>query len=305
MSAPSTRSPRASTRGLVTPLRGLVTPLRGLVTPLRGLVTPLRGLVQACHPGPTAAVTAMATAVAHTAGASAGWVAAAFLSGQLTTGWTNDWLDSDRDRFTCRTDKPVVQGAVSPTGLRTAALLAALCCVPLSLAMGWAAGAVHLVAVGSAAAYNFRLKASPASFAPYAVSFGLVPSIITLSAGTGFAPGWATAAAALLGVGAHLVNVLPDLEDDAATGIRGLPHRLGRLPATLLAAVLLLGATGLLGLGPGAPTAATIAVMIVAAAVTGWGLLRGLRPGSRAAFLAAIVVALIDVGLLVARGADL
>ena len=247
----------------------------------------------------------MATAVAHTAGASPGWVAAAFLSGQLTTGWTNDWLDSDRDRFIGRADKPVVHGAVSPTGLRTAALLAALCCVPLSLAMGWAAGVLHLLAVGSAAAYNFRLKASPASFAPYAVSFGLVPSIITLSAGTGLAPGWATAAAALLGVGAHLVNVLPDLEDDAATGVRGLPHRLGRLPATLLAAVLLLSATGLLGIGPGTPTAATITVMAAAAVVTGWGLLRGLRPGSRAAFLATIVVAMIDVGLLVARGADL
>src|SRR3712207_7375206 len=30
-----------------------------------------------------------------------------------------------------------------------------------------------------------------------------------------------------LGVGAHLLNVLPDLEDDAATGVRGLPHVLG------------------------------------------------------------------------------
>ena len=273
--------------------------------PTRSTRASLRGLVQACHPGPTAAVTEMATAVAHTAGASPGWVAAAFLSGQLTTGWTNDWLDSARDRFIGRADKPVVRGAVSPTGLRTAALLAALCCIPLSLAMGWSAGALHLLAVGSAAAYNFRLKASLASFAPYAMSFGLVPSIITLSAGTGFAPGWATAAAALLGVGAHLVNVLPDLEDDAATGVRGLPHRLGRLPATLLAAVLLLSATGLLGIGPGTPTAATIAVMLAAAAVTGWGLLRGMQPGSRAAFLATIVVALIDVGLLVARGADL
>ena len=37
------------------------------------------------------------------------------------------------------------------------------------------------------------------------------------------APGWAVAAGACLGVAAHLANVLPDLADDASTGVRGLP----------------------------------------------------------------------------------
>jgi len=32
-----------------------------------------------------------------------------------------------------------------------------------------------------------------------------------------------SAAAALLGLGAHFANVLPDLAGDAATGVRGLP----------------------------------------------------------------------------------
>ena len=267
--------------------------------------TPAVGLLKACHPAPTLAVTLMATALGHAAGARTGWVAAAFLSGQLTTGWTNDWLDRDRDRLCGRADKPVARGAVRAPVVGAAALVAAVSCVPLSLAMGWSAGAAHLVAVGSAASYNLRLKSSWASFAPYAVSFGLVPSIVTLSAGHGGAPGWATAAGALLGVGAHLVNVLPDLEDDAATGVRGLPHRLGRGPATVAAAGLLLGATALLGFGPGAPTPVTATVMGVAATVTGVGLLRGLRPGSRAGFLAAMAVALIDVVLLVARGGAL
>ncbi len=264
-----------------------------------------RALVKACHPEPTAAVTAMATALAHAAGARTPWVAAAFLSGQLTTGWTNDWLDRDRDRVSHRADKPVVQGSVAASTVGRAALLAAILCVPLSLAMGLAAGLVHLVAVSSAAAYNLGLKSSVASFAPYAVSFGLVPSIVTLSAGSGFAPAWATTAGALLGVGAHLVNVLPDLDDDAATGVRGLPHRLGRSTSTVVAAVLLLAATLVLALGPGHPGPVVIAVVGVAAGVTGTGLLLGRRPGSRAAFLAAIVVAAVDVALLVARGTSL
>jgi 4-hydroxybenzoate polyprenyltransferase len=52
-------------------------------------------------------------------------------------------------------------------------------------------------------------------------------------------------------VAAHLANVLPDLTDDVATGVRGLPHRLGaRMTAVLGALVLLAGSAAIL-LGPG------------------------------------------------------
>ena len=40
-------------------------------------------------------------------------------------------------------------------------------------------------------------------------------------------------AAAALGSAAHFVNVLPDLADDAATGVHGLPHRLGPLASRI------------------------------------------------------------------------
>jgi 4-hydroxybenzoate polyprenyltransferase len=268
--------------------------------------TRLTGLVRACHPEPTVAVTAIATALALSAGARAGWVAAAFLSGQLVTGWTNDWVDRDRDAEVGRADKPVASGAVPVALVRGAALTAGAACVPLSLAMGRAAGVWHLVAVTSALAYDLRLKATLLSWAPYALSFGLVPSVITLGTPAhAWAPWWATAAGALLGVGGHLANVLPDLDDDAATGVRGLPHRLGRGPSTILTAVLLLAATLLLVLGPGAPGAGALAALGLAAAVTAAGLAAARRPGSRAAFLAVLVVAGLDVALLVARGAQL
>jgi 4-hydroxybenzoate polyprenyltransferase len=143
------------------------------------------------------------------------------------------------------------------------------------------------------------------SFVPYAVSFGLVPSVVTLGLeGHPTAPWWATGAGALLGIGAHGANVLPDLEDDAATGVRGLPQRLGRGRTTLLAGLALLTATALLGFGPGASAAGVVAV-VLAAAILGVGLLLARRPGSRAAFLAVLVVAAVDVGLLVLRGASL
>jgi 4-hydroxybenzoate polyprenyltransferase len=265
-------------------------------------------LVQACHPEPTVAVTAVATALAVSAGRGAGavWVAGAFLTGQLSVGWSNDWIDGERDARSGRADKPVARGELPVAAVRTAALTALALCVPLSLAMGVVAGVVHLVAVAAAWGYNARLKATVLSWAPYALAFGLVPSVVTLGLpGSPWAPWWATAAGALLGVGAHLANALPDLEDDVATGVRGLPHRLGSAASAALAAVLLLLATALLALAPGGPEPAGVAVVAVAAGVTGVGLVRARRPGSRAAFRAAIVVAVLGVTVLVARGGAL
>ena len=63
---------------------------------------------------------------------------------------------------------------------------------------------------------------------------------------------WAWVAGAALGSAVHLTNVLPDLEDDQRTGVRGLPHRLGARASAVVAAVgiivgalaVLLGASG-------------------------------------------------------------
>jgi 4-hydroxybenzoate polyprenyltransferase len=265
-------------------------------------------LVRACHPEPSLAVTSLTTALAVSAGrgAGSGWVAAALLSGQLSIGWSNDWIDADRDRTAARSDKPAARGELSPTTVRTAAFAAAAACVPLSLAMGWRAGVLHLLAVAVAWAYNLRLKSTAASWLPFALAFGAIPSIVTLGLpGSPWAPAWATAAGALLGVGAHLANVLPDLADDAATGVRGLPHRLGARWSAALAAALLLSATALLVVGPKGSKVVALVALIGAAFVTAAGLVLGKQPGSRAPFRAAMIVAVVDVALLLAGGSSL
>jgi 4-hydroxybenzoate polyprenyltransferase len=268
----------------------------------------IRALVDACHPEPTAAVTAVVSALAVSAGR--GWgtfaVAAAFRSGQLSVGWSNDWIDADRDRRTGRPDKPVQRGEVTPVALRYAALVAVAACVPLSLLMGERAGLLHLAAVAAAWAYNARLKSTVLSWLPYALAFGAIPSIVTLGLpGHPWAPPWATAAGALLGVGAHLANVLPDLADDEATGVRGLPHRLGATATAALSGGLLLGATSLLAAGPGRPGLLVGAALVLAAVITATGLVLGRRRGSRAPFRAVLLVAAVDVALLLARGSAL
>ena len=266
----------------------------------------LPALVRASHPEPTAAVTAIATALAVSAGlgARSALVGAAFLTGQLSVGWSNDWIDAARDARTAREDKPVARGELRPEQVRTAALVAVALCVPLSLALGPAPGLLHLAAVAAAWAYNARLKSTALSWLPYALAFGAVPSIVTLGLAR-VAPWWASGAGALLGVGAHLCNALPDLTDDLAQGVRGLPHRLGARRSAVGAAVLLLAAAVLLAVGPGRPGPLPLFAVAVSAAVVVAGLLLGRREGSRAPVRAAIVVAGISVALLVARGAVL
>jgi 4-hydroxybenzoate polyprenyltransferase len=133
------------------------------------------------------------------------------------------------------------------------------------------------------------------SWAPYAFSFGGLVVFVALAGGDGqLPPAWMPVAAGLLGVGAHLVNVLPDLADDAATGVRGLPHRLGERP-TRLAAIAVLGAASVVaatGTGLGAVTWAGLGAVALLATVAVVG--RGRRP-----FVAAIAIALVDVLMLV------
>ncbi len=155
-------------------------------------------------------------------------VVLAVLTGQLSIGWSNDLIDLPRDRAVGRTDKPLVDGSVSERSARLACGLALVATVPLSLANGWLAGVVHLVVVAAGWAYNLGAKATAWSWLPYAVAFGALPAFVSLAAEPDAVPPlWLPLAGALLGVGAHVVNVLPDLADDAATGVRGLPHRIG------------------------------------------------------------------------------
>ncbi|MDP9182522.1 MAG: ubiquinone biosynthesis protein UbiA, partial [Actinomycetota bacterium] len=101
-------------------------------------------LVRACHPEPTAAVTVLTATLVGASGGNPLVAGAAVLSGQLSVGWSNDWVDAARDKAVGRADKPVVQGLPVST-VRAAALLAAVACVPLSLLMGGYAGGAHLV----------------------------------------------------------------------------------------------------------------------------------------------------------------
>lgn len=271
-----------------------------------GVWAATRALIRSCHPEPTAAVTGLFTAFAASAGRGRGtpWVTSAVLAGQLSVGWSNDYLDRHRDVRTSRPDKPIAAGVIDADTVAAAAWAALAASVPLSFASGPRAAAAHLAGVAAAWGYNLGLKRTVFSPVPYAIGFGGLPAFVVLGLdGHPKPPAWLIAAGSLLGMGAHFANVLPDLEDDIRTGVRGLPHRLGAPTSAVLAAVLLLAASLLLAFGPGRPGPGVLAAvalgvlaLLVAAVVT----IR--RPGSRAAFRVTILVALLDAMLLLMRG---
>ena len=262
-----------------------------------------RALILACHPLPTLAVTGISAGLAALAGLNASTsslMVLAVFTGQLSIGWSNDRIDAARDREVRRTDKPIAAGEV-PAEIVTAAIAVALTAsVVLSLLLGYRAGLVSVFTVGCGWSYNLWLKATVLSWLPYALAFGLLPAVATLALSSRRWPvWWALTAGALLGVAAHIANVLPDLQADEATGVRGLPHRLGLRASVVVAPLLLVAASGVIvfagatRLG-GWRWPAFSACVVVAATAASTGLA---RPSSRYFFVGTILIAAADVAL--------
>jgi len=266
-------------------------------------------LIRSSHPEPglavTVAMTLLAAGVGHRGWALPG-IFLAVGATQLAVGWVNDWLDAARDRQAGSGDKPIAAGAVPRRTVGISGLVASFAVPLLAAPFGPEPAVILTAATGIALLYDWPLKSTVFSVLPYLVAFGLLPAfIVTALPGHPAPPAWLVAAAALLGGGAHFANVLPDLDDDAATGVRGLPHRLGANGSTIAAAVLLLGATLTLVFGPGGPpswagwSAAAAAVVVLP---LGWYAARRAQGRRVAMFRAVIVVALIDVLLLIFSG---
>jgi 4-hydroxybenzoate polyprenyltransferase len=266
-------------------------------------------LIKSSHPEPGGAVTVAMTLLAVGAGHRGWGILGVFLAvgaTQLAVGWVNDWLDAERDRLAGRRDKPVAAGAVARRTVGIAGLLATLAIPLLAAPFGLGPTVILSIAGVVALLYDWPLKSTPLSVLPYLVAFGLLPAFVVVALpGHPAPPAWLVAAGALLGGGAHFANVLPDLDDDAATGVRGLPHRLGYTGSSIAAAVLLLAATLTLVLGPaGPPSWAGWSAAAAAVVVLPLGWYAGSRARGRrvAMFRAVIVVALIDVLLLIFSG---
>lgn len=258
------------------------------------------GLARAAHPEAVLAVTLLAGALAVAAGR--GWaslgVAGAVGLGHLAVGWSNDWIDLERDRARGRIDKPMATGQIG-TGLVGFSLAAALLLhLGLILLSGVPATLTLLGAEAVAFAYNLGLKDLPVSVLPFAYSFGVAPAVITL----GLAPprlpaAWAVAAAALLGIAGHLTQVLSDIPEDRRVHSHGLPQLLGSVTSSVVAALSMTAAGVCVAVGSG------LWAVVPLAGAPAAGSLVAVRAGRpRLAFRFTLLAALAVMGGLLVAG---
>lgn len=202
----------------------------------------LRGLVQACHFGPTLIV----SAIAFGFGTYYWWEGPAYViaftvaTGQLVVGWSNDLYDYKDDLAHNRTNKPLVSGLITSQYLQKWLRFM----VPFSFLanllgpLGVKGGLVYMLGVACGVAYNFYFKFSALSPLPYAIAFAALPSSIAISKEI-TPPMWMLLGGAIFGMAAHFINVIKDMDEDHASGIRGLPQRLGTKKSVLAAITLI------------------------------------------------------------------
>jgi len=252
----------------------------------------LRGLIQACHFGPSLLVTTVAFLIAQ----ALWWegpayvIAIGVLLGQLIVGWTNDLHDYDDDLKHNRIAKPLVSGLITTKQLRTAIFVVTPLAVLVNLfgPLGLQGGAVYLLGIGFGLAYNFYFKYTPFSPLPYVIAFAALPASVVLAVDE-VPPLWMMAAGSLLGVAAHIANVLKDFEEDGQSGIRSFPRIIGEKASRLLIALILLVNTVLLN--SVSPQPALLIVGIIGALLT-------IKAPRKILFKAIMIVALANLALL-------
>ena len=191
-------------------------------------------LVRAAHPRQavlTALGLAAAAALSGRAPREVGLVALTVLVGQTLLGWDDDLADESADRADERTGKPLVAGTLDRATLGFALACSVLLVVPLSLSSGTEAGISYLLALLVAVVGNRLLRATAFSWVPWALAYALYPAYLSYGGWGGGSQGdpptiAITVAAALLGVGVHVLTALRGLVDDNRAGRRHLPLRL-------------------------------------------------------------------------------
>ena len=167
---------------------------------------------------------------------------AAQLAAQFTISLANDYFDAPTDAVAQPT-KPIPAGVIRRERVGWLAVLGAGANLALAVPLGALVLLFTGLGLGAGLIYDAGLKRTPFSPLPFMLGFGVLP--LWAAAGIGApltGPPLACAGlTAILVIALHLADTLPDLESDAAAGVRGLAHRLGRPRAVALCCAALAG----------------------------------------------------------------
>ena len=185
------------------------------------------------HPFPTLLNVAATAGLAFVAadGAPGGPTLArmliAMLFAQSAIGVTNDIFDRELDAAT-KPWKPVASGLVSTRLAAGVAVAFAASALGVATTLGATSLALFVLGTGCGLAYDVRLKRTLFSAAPFMIAIPVLPIWVYVTLGEwDDVLWWLLPLGGLIGLAMHLANTLPDIEADAAHGVRGLAHQLG------------------------------------------------------------------------------
>jgi len=146
---------------------------------------------------------------------------------QSAIGVTNDLFDHDLDAR-AKPWKPLVAGVVSMQAATFLALGLIAVTAIVAATLGVAGFALAMLGMACGLAYDAWFKRSMFSAVPFMIAIPTLPLWVWATLGQWQdALWWVIPLGALVGLSLHLANTLPDIDDDAAYGVRGLAHRLG------------------------------------------------------------------------------
>lgn len=160
---------------------------------------------------------------------------AVMLCAQSAIGVTNDVFDRELDAG-AKPWKPIVAGLVSPPAAIALALALIAATLALASTLGAAGFGLAALGLGCGLAYDVRLKRTALSALPFMIAIPTLPLWVWATLGEWRAAlWWLPPFGALIGLALHLANTVPDIESDAASGVRGLAQRLGARRSMIVA----------------------------------------------------------------------
>ncbi|MGH2353770.1 MAG: UbiA family prenyltransferase [Chloroflexota bacterium] len=233
------------------------------------------------HPGPSGATVLVAAGFACLFAGGippldrVGWLVAMMTCQQVAISLHNDWSDRELDAV-AKPWRAIPSGAAQPGVVQAAAWGLAALSILAALPLGPGLVALDAIAVAAGFTYNAWLKRTGWSWAPFAFAFPLLPLFGAAALGRWPALWWTlyvVGAPAVIAI--HLADTLPDLGSDAAAGVFGLAHQLGRRRARqaclgALVVAALLGAGLGLALADAWPVAGAALGLGLAAVAAVW-----------------------------------
>jgi 4-hydroxybenzoate polyprenyltransferase len=146
---------------------------------------------------------------------------------QSAIGIANDIVDRELDAA-AKPWKPLVAGTVALPVAIAACITLIVTAAVLAATLGAPSCALAMLGLACGLAYDVRLKRTLVSALPFMIAIPTLPAWVwvTLDAWED-ALWWIWPLGALIGLSLHLANTLPDIEEDAAHGVRGMAHALG------------------------------------------------------------------------------